>query len=132
MRRWCSNICISLPVHPWHNFLVSHLNMGKHMIIKDWSNIRPWTTDWILWPSGFWKEKEIYSLLHELYIVRNRIQPKNWFTTTTYIQFSDDDSNSDLHKGHFVAKNAYLCKKTDVRYIHLVYMYQQYLYVILL
>ena len=45
-------------------------------------------------------------------IVRNRIQPKNWFTTTTYIQFSDDDSNSDLHKGHFVAKNAYLCKKT--------------------
>ena len=46
-----------------------------------------------------------------MYIVRNRIQPKNWFTTTTYIQFSDDDSNSDLHKGHFVAKNAYLCKK---------------------
>ena len=53
----------------------------------------------------------------------NGIQPKNWFTTTTYIQFSDDDSNSDLHKGHFVAKNAYLCKKTDVRYIHLVYIY---------
>ena len=61
----------------------------------------------------------------------NRIQPKNWFTTN-YIQFTDDDSYSDLHKGHFVAKKCLSMQKNDGRYIYLVYMYQQYLYIILL
>ena len=114
MRRWCSNICISLPVHPWHNFLVSHLNMGKHMIIKDWSNIRPWTTDWILWPSVFWKEKVIYILFYMKYIsTYNRIQPKNWFTTTIYNSLTTTAILIYI-KGILLRKNAYLCKKTMV------------------
>ena len=40
----------------------------------------------------------------------NRLQPKNWFTTN-YIQFTDDDSYSDLHKGHFVAKKCLSMQK---------------------
>ena len=133
MRRWCSNICISLPVHPWHNFLVSHLNMGKHMIIKDWSNIRPWTTDWILWPSGFWKEKEIYSFYMKYIIVRNRIQPKNWFTTTSIYNSVTTTAILIYIKGILLRKMPIYAKKPMLdTYTWCIYMYQQYLYVILL